>query len=66
MSATTRKLEAGLFGHETELEYSERWVGHSIVIMRVVVGCVLFQGGTTKLMTYLDRTCRTTGRRWAT
>ncbi len=54
MSTTTRKLEADLFGRETDFEYSERWIGYSIVIMRVVMGWVLFQGGVTKLVTYLD------------
>jgi thiosulfate dehydrogenase [quinone] large subunit len=54
MSTTTRKLEAELFGRETDFEYSEHWIGYSIVIMRVVMGWVLFQGGITKLVTYLD------------
>lgn len=54
MSATTRKLEAELFGRETDFEYSEHWIGYSIVIMRVMMGWVLFQGGVTKLVTYLD------------
>jgi thiosulfate dehydrogenase [quinone] large subunit len=54
MSTTTRKLEAELFGRETDFEYSEHWIGYSIVIMRVVMGWVLFQGGVTKLVTYLD------------
>ena len=54
MSTTTRKLEAELFGRETDFEYSEHWIGYSIVIMRVVMGWVLLQGGLTKLVTYLD------------
>jgi thiosulfate dehydrogenase [quinone] large subunit len=54
MSTTTRKLEAELFGRETDFEYSEHWIGYSIVIMRVVMGWVLLQGGITKLITYLD------------
>ena len=50
----TRQLNAELFGREAHFEYSETWVGYSLVIMRVVMGWTLFQGGVTKLMTYLD------------
>jgi len=54
MSAQTRKLDAELFGRETEFEYSEHWVGYALVGLRVVMGWVLLQGGLTKLVTYLD------------
>ena len=50
----TRELNAELFGREAQFEYSETWVGYSLVIMRVVMGWTLFQGGVTKLVTYLD------------
>lgn len=50
----TRELNAELFGREAHFEYSETWVGYSLVIMRVVMGWTLFQGGVTKLVTYLD------------
>ncbi|ELK55210.1 hypothetical protein C452_06358 [Haloferax volcanii JCM 10717] len=35
-------------------DYSERWVGYSLFLLRVVMGWTLFQGGITKLVTYLD------------
>jgi thiosulfate dehydrogenase [quinone] large subunit len=54
MSTQTRKLDAELFGRETEFEYSEHWVGYALVGLRVVMGWVLLQGGLTKLVTYLD------------
>jgi thiosulfate dehydrogenase [quinone] large subunit len=54
MSAQTRKLDAELFGRETEFEYSEHWIGYALVGLRVVMGWVLLQGGLTKLVTYLD------------
>ena len=54
MSAQTRKLEADLFGRETDFEYSEHWIGYALVGLRVVMGWVLLQGGLTKLVTYLD------------
>jgi thiosulfate dehydrogenase [quinone] large subunit len=56
MSASTRKLDAELFGRETDFEYSEHWIGYALVTMRVVMGWVLLQGGLTKLVTYLDGT----------
>jgi thiosulfate dehydrogenase [quinone] large subunit len=52
--AGTRTLDAELFGQETTFEYSERWLGYAIVSLRLVMGWVLFQGGVTKLVTYLD------------
>ena len=52
----TRTLEAELFGRDTTFEYSEAWVGYALVAMRVVMGWTLFQGGVTKLVTYLDAT----------
>lgn len=54
MSTTTRELEAELFGRETRFQYSEHWIGYSLVLLRVVMGWVLLQGGVTKLVTYLD------------
>jgi thiosulfate dehydrogenase [quinone] large subunit len=50
----TRQLDAEIFGRETNLEYSERWIGYALVAMRVTMGWVLLQGGLTKLVTYLD------------
>ncbi|WP_336002226.1 hypothetical protein [Halorientalis halophila] len=49
-----RTLETELFGRETRFEYSEHWIGYALVGLRVVMGWTLFQGGITKLITYLD------------
>lgn len=54
MSTKTRQLDAELFGRQTQFEYSEHWIGYALVTLRVVMGWVLFQGGITKLITYLD------------
>lgn len=54
MSSTTRQLEAEIFGRDTHFEYSETWIGYALVTLRVVMGWTLFQGGLTKLVTYLD------------
>ena len=51
---TTRRIDAELFGRETNFEYSETWIGYALVSMRVVMGWVLLQGGLTKLITYLN------------
>lgn len=50
----TRQLDADFFGRETSFEYSETWIGYALVGLRVVMGWTLFQGGLTKLVTYLD------------
>ncbi|MBX0295931.1 DoxX family membrane protein [Haloarcula nitratireducens] len=54
MSTNTRRLDAELFGRETDFEYSEHWIGYAILALRVTMGWVLLQGGLTKLVTYLD------------
>ncbi|MBV0925630.1 DoxX family membrane protein [Halomicroarcula limicola] len=54
MSTNTRRLDAELFGRETDFEYSEHWIGYAILALRVTMGWVLLQGGLTKLITYLD------------
>ncbi|ELZ83244.1 MULTISPECIES: DoxX family protein [Haloferax] len=43
-----------MFGRPVRFDYSERWVGYSLFLLRVVMGWTLFQGGITKLVTYLD------------
>ncbi|POG57562.1 DoxX family protein [Haloferax sp. Atlit-12N] len=43
-----------MFGRAVRFDYSERWVGYSLFLLRVVMGWTLFQGGITKLVTYLD------------
>jgi thiosulfate dehydrogenase [quinone] large subunit len=47
-------METELFGREVSFGYSEHWIGYSLVILRVMMGWVMFQGGVTKLVTYLD------------
>ena len=51
---TTRQMEAELFGRQTTFEYSETWIGYALLGLRVVMGWTLFQGGFSKLETYLD------------
>lgn len=54
MATSSRTLETEMFGQSVRFEYSERWVGYSLFLLRVVMGWTLFQGGVTKLVTYLD------------
>ena len=51
---STRTMEAELFGRDVTFDYSETWIGYSLVVLRVVMGWTLLQGGLTKLVTYLD------------
>jgi thiosulfate dehydrogenase [quinone] large subunit len=52
--ATRNQLNTEIFGNRVRFDYSETWVGYSLFVMRIVMGWVLFQGGVTKLVTYLD------------
>jgi thiosulfate dehydrogenase [quinone] large subunit len=52
--STKNRMSTELFGRETNFEYSETWIGYALLGMRIVMGWVLFQGGVTKLITYLD------------
>jgi thiosulfate dehydrogenase [quinone] large subunit len=54
MSTQRRTLDAEIFGRRTDFEYSEQWIGYALVGLRVVMGWTLFQGGVTKLLTYVD------------
>lgn len=45
-----RQLEADLFGRETRFEYSETWVGYSLLALRVVMGWTFFYAGITKVL----------------
>ncbi|MFC7044413.1 DoxX family protein [Halobacteriaceae archaeon GCM10025711] len=47
---SVRTMGTELFGREVEYQYSETWVGYALVLMRVVMGWVLFQGGITKVL----------------
>ena len=46
----TKQMQAELFGQEVKFEYSEKAIAYAIVIMRVVMGWILFQGGITKVL----------------
>lgn len=50
----TQQLDTELFGRDVSFAYSEHWVGYSLFLMRLVMGWTLFQGGVTKLLTYVD------------
>ncbi|WP_152039765.1 DoxX family protein [Salinigranum salinum] len=52
--STQNTLHAEILGRDFAFDYSESWVGYSLFFMRVTMGWVLFQGGVTKLVTYLD------------
>ena len=52
--STQNTLHAEILGRGFDFDYSENWIGYSLVFMRVTMGWVLFQGGITKLVTYLD------------
>jgi thiosulfate dehydrogenase [quinone] large subunit len=52
--STKNRMNTELLGRETNFEYSETWIGYALLGMRIVMGWVLFQGGVTKLITYLD------------
>jgi thiosulfate dehydrogenase [quinone] large subunit len=46
----TREMRTELFGRETSFEYSETWVGYSLLLLRVVMGWIFFQAGVDKLL----------------
>ncbi len=46
----TRTLETELFGQPVSFQYSERWVGYSLVSLRVIMGWVFFYAGITKVL----------------
>jgi thiosulfate dehydrogenase [quinone] large subunit len=43
-------MNTELFGRTVRFEYSERWVGYALFVMRISMGWVLFQGGITKVL----------------
>ncbi|MCU4718017.1 DoxX family membrane protein [Halapricum hydrolyticum] len=45
-----RTIETDIFGRKTDFEYSERWVGYSLVTLRLVMGWVFFYAGVDKLL----------------
>jgi thiosulfate dehydrogenase [quinone] large subunit len=44
------ELQARVFGREVSFEYSHTWIAYSFVVLRVVMGWILFQGGITKVL----------------
>ncbi len=45
-----RTMEAELFGREVSFEYSETWVGYSLLSLRLIMGWVFFYAGVTKVL----------------
>ncbi len=45
-----RELRAEMFGRDVSFEYSDHWVGYSILSLRIVMGWILFQAGIQKLL----------------
>ena len=52
--STTNTLETEILNRSVRFDYSERWIGYSLFLLRIMMGWTLFQGGVTKLITYLD------------
>ncbi|MFB6073842.1 MAG: DoxX family protein [Haloarculaceae archaeon] len=46
---STRRLQADVFGRQTDFEYSETWIGYATVALRVVMGRVLLYPGIQHL-----------------
>ena len=47
---STRKLQAEVFGQQTDFEYSEASIGYALFGLRVVMGWSLFYAGITKVL----------------
>lgn len=47
---TTNRLETELLGQNISFEYSEHWIGYSLLGLRLTMGWILLQGGLTKLL----------------
>jgi len=45
-----RTMEAELFGREVSFDYSETWVGYSLVSLRLIMGWTFFYAGITKVL----------------
>jgi thiosulfate dehydrogenase [quinone] large subunit len=45
-----KQLQTEVFGQKVKFDYSDKAIGYAIVVLRVVMGWVLFQGGVTKLI----------------
>ena len=47
---TTHQITGKVFGRETVAEYSQSWIGYTLVFMRIAMGWILFQGGIVKVL----------------
>jgi thiosulfate dehydrogenase [quinone] large subunit len=45
-----RKLESKIFGRDIQFEYSERWIGYSLLSLRFIMGWVFFYAGMSKVI----------------
>lgn len=46
----TRQLEAEMFGRSVSFNYSEAWVGYSLLSLRLIMGWVFFYAGISKVI----------------
>ncbi len=46
----TRELRTTIFGRESSFDYSETWVGYSLLTLRLVMGWTFFYAGITKVL----------------
>lgn len=46
---SSRKLESEIFGRGVEFAYSERWIGYSLLSLRLIMGWVFFYAGISKV-----------------
>lgn len=45
-----RTLDTELFGRDVTFQYSETWVGHAVLSLRIIMAWVFFQAGLEKLL----------------
>lgn len=45
-----RRLETEILGQPVSFNYSERWIGYSVLSLRIVMAWVFFQAGLEKLL----------------
>ncbi len=50
MARERARLETELFGRQLTFEYSEHWVGYSLLTLRLVMGWTFFYAGITKVL----------------
>ncbi|QCC50528.1 DoxX family protein [Halapricum salinum] len=47
---SSRKLESEIFGRGVEFAYSERWIGYSLLSLRLIMGWVFLYAGLSKVI----------------